>query len=313
MDKKVSLVIPVMNEEESLDELLSQIHAAFKPSIKKYEIIFVDDGSTDATLTLLKDHAKRDKTIRIFAFRRNLGKSHALTLGFQKATGEYIATIDADLQDDPQNVVEHLEDLDLGDSDLIAGWRTNRKDTGFKKIASKFFNFLINYMFELRIHDLNCGLKVYRAECAKELKLYGGLHRFIPIIASELGFKVTEKAVHNRPRKFGVSKYKATKVFTDLPDLFTIFFITKYNTRPLHFFGRIGGASFLTGAVVLLYLSFLRLFMNQSIGTRPLLTFGVLMVIFGVQILMTGLLADLLVSTSIKQNTHYPLKYESEE
>jgi len=240
LHKKVSLVIPVLNEEESLDELLKQVHAAFAGHIKDYEIVFIDDGSTDTTLKMLQNHAKKDITIKIYAFRRNLGKSHALTLGFQKANGEYIATIDADLQDDPKNVVEHLEELDHGNSDLIAGWRVNRKDTGFKKIASKVFNFLINRMFDLRIHDLNCGLKVYRAECAKELKLYGGLHRFIPLMASELGFTVTEKAVHNRPRKFGVSKYKASKVFTDLPDLFTIFFITKYTTRPLHFFGRVG-------------------------------------------------------------------------
>lgn len=306
----LSIVVPVFNEKESLSELLEQVEEALSPLKKTYEVIFVDDGSTDGTLELLQRIEKEKKNVQVYSFRRNLGKSYALTLGFQKAEGEYVATLDADLQDDPQDMVKLLQHLEENTLDLVTGWRKNRKDTSFKKSASRFFNYLISRLFKLNIHDLNCGLKVYRTECAKDLRLYGGLHRFIPLLALEMGYSVGEHTVSNRERKFSYSKYKASKVFTDLPDLFTIYFLAKYNTRPLHFFGKIGMVPFVIGSIILLYLTIIW-FSGERVGTRPLLTFGVLFVIAGMQILITGLLADMIVHADMKKETSFPLKYKS--
>jgi len=231
--------------------------------------------------------------------------------GFQRAQGEYIATLDADLQDNPEEIKLLLSYLIDKDLDMVTGWRKNRQDTGSIKSVSRIANGFILKLFKLNIHDLNAGLKVYRAEAAKDLNLYGGLHRFIPIMLSELGYKVGEHEVKNRPRRFGYSKYRASKVLTDLPDLFTIYFLTKFTDKPLHFFGRIGFIPLACGFIVLIYLSILRLFFDQSIGTRPLLMFGVLMVIFGMQLILTGLLGDLIVNMNMKRRQKDPIVYES--
>ncbi len=311
MQAYLSIVIPIYNEEESIEELVDQIESAVKKMEKPYEVIFVDDGSTDKTLPILK-RLEKDKTyIKILSHRRNLGKSHALMHGFHKAKGEFIATLDADLQDDPEEInilLNHLIDKDL---DMVTGWRRNRQDTNAIKSVSRIANQFVLRLFKLNIHDLNAGIKVYRSDAAKELNLYGGLHRFIPIMLSELGYRVDEHEVHNRSRKFGYSKYRASKVLTDLPDLATIYFLTKFTHKPLHFFGRIGMIPFLTGTAILAYLSFLRIFLDQAIGTRPLLTFGVLMVIFGAQLILTGLLGDLIVNLHFKEKSKLPIKYES--
>lgn len=311
MQAYLSIVIPIFNEEESVQELVEQIHSAMKKLNKQYEIIFVDDGSTDTTLSLLKEIQKKNKEVKIVAHRRNLGKSHALMHGFEKAEGEYIATLDADLQDNPEEILLLLSYLQDKNLDMVTGWRRNRQDTGSIKSVSRIANGFILRLFNLSIHDLNAGIKVYVSDAAKDLNLYGGLHRFIPIMLSELGYKVGEHEVKNRPRKFGYSKYRASKVFTDLPDLFTIYFLTKFTDKPLHFFGRIGFLPFLLGLVILMYLSFLRLFLDQSIGTRPLLMFGVLMVIFGMQLMLTGLLGDLIVNMNMKKRQKSPPLYES--
>lgn len=311
MQTYLSIVIPIFNEEESVDELIRQIEVAGKNLNQPYEIIFVDDGSTDKTLSLLKSYEKKKNNILILSHRRNLGKSHALMHGFHKASGQYIATLDADLQDDPEEIsilLSHLQDHEL---DMVTGWRRNRQDTNAIKSVSRIANRFILRLFNLKIHDLNAGIKVYSADAAKELNLYGGLHRFIPIMLSELGYKIDEHEVHNRSRKFGYSKYHASKVLTDLPDLATIYFLTKFTHKPLHFFGRVGMVPLLTGTVILLYLSFLRLFLDQSIGTRPLLMFGVLMVIFGTQLILTGLLGDLIVNLHFREKSKLPIKYES--
>lgn len=308
----LSIVIPIMNEEDSVEELVRQIYDAMKKFNKPFELIFVDDGSTDKTLSLLKSLRKKHSEISILAHRRNLGKSHALMHGFERAEGEFIATLDADLQDNPEEIKilhDYLLDQDL---DMVTGWRRNRQDTGAIKSVSRIANGFILRWFNLSIHDLNAGIKVYRSEAAKELNLYGGLHRFIPIMLSELGYQIGEHEVKNRPRQFGYSKYRASKVFTDLPDLFTIYFLTRFTDKPLHFFGRIGIIPLGIGGIILLYLSFLRLFLQQSIGTRPLLMFGVLLMIFGMQLMLTGLLGDLIVNMSIRKRKNPPMKYESE-
>ena len=311
MQTYLSIVIPIYNEEDSIHELIAQIDSAMHKLGKSYEVIFVDDGSTDKTLPLLKEQEKKDDRIKILSHRRNLGKSNALMHGFEKANGEYIATLDADLQDNPDEIQLLLSYLQDNDLDMVTGWRRNRQDTGSIKSVSRIANGFILKLFKLNIHDLNAGIKVYVADAAKELNLYGGLHRFIPIMLSELGYKIGEHEVKNRSRKFGYSKYRASKVLTDLPDLFTIYFLTKFTEKPLHFFGRIGFIPLFVGGVILVYLSFLRLFLDQSIGTRPLLMFGVLMVIFGMQLMLTGLLGDLIVNMHMRKSHKLPIKYES--
>jgi len=311
MQKDFSIVIPVFNEEESLRELMANIKKAFSNVKKTYEVIFVDDGSTDGSLEILKQFVHANKNIKVCSFRKNLGKSPALMLGFQKATGKFIATLDADLQDDPANIIPLYQRLTNSKLDLVTGWRKQRRDNLFKVATSRIFNKIVSIMFGVKLHDLNSGLKLYRSETAKELRIYGGMHRFIPIIAADIGFNVGEKDITHHVRKYGVSKYKFTKIFTDIPDLITIYFITKYNRRPLHFFGKIGSLIFSIGLVALLYLFYLRL-TGERIGDRPLLLFGILLVLVGIQIALTGLVADLIVNKNEKDKDYYPMKYESE-
>jgi len=302
-----SVVVPVLNEEESVEELVSQINKAFDKSKKSFEIIFIDDGSTDKTPDLIKDLQKTNKNISLYSFKKNLGKSPALMLGFKKARGRFIVTMDADLQDDPVNISPLYNELKRGNFDLVTGWRKNRKDKVLKKISSKLFNKVaVRLLFGSHLNDLNSGLKIFRAELAHELNLYGGMHRFIPLIAQELGYRASEKEAVHHARKYGVSKYKFTKIFTDIPDLITIYFITKYNRRPLHFFGKIGAISFLIGLAMLLYLSYLH-FAGEAIGDRPLLIFGTLFVIAGIQTIFTGLIADLIVNLKSQEND-FPIK-----
>ncbi len=312
MQKDFSIVIPVYNEEESLRELVSNIKKAFAKIKKSYEIIFVDDGSTDNTLEILKGILGGSKQIRVLSFRRNLGKSPALMFGFKEATGKFIVTLDADLQDDPVNIMSLFQKLSKNNFDIVTGWRKVRRDKIYKRLSSSIFNNIVSMLFGLKVHDLNSGLKIYTSKSAKDLKIYGGMHRFIPIIANEMGYKIGEKEILHHARKYGVSKYKFTKILTDIPDLITIYFLTKYTRRPLHFFGKIGGFVFGIGIIILLYLSYLR-FLGERIGSRPLLLFGVLLVIAGIQTIFTGLLADLIVNLTVKDDNDFPVKYDSEE
>ena len=312
MSPEFSIVIPVFNEEESLQELISRIADAFKKFGHSYEIVFVDDGSTDTSLELLKKYSRDHKNIHVISFRKNLGKSPALTVGFQHAKGDYVLTMDADLQDDPENISTLYEKLESGNFDLVSGWRKNRRDSFVKKISSKLFNnIIIPILFNVRLHDMNCGLKLYRKQFSKELRIYGGMHRFIPVLAKEMGFKATEEPIIHHPRKYGVSKYKPTKILTDVPDIATMFFLTKYTRRPLHFFFQLGALLLVVGGAILFYLVFIKLFLGQSIGGRPLLIFGVLFVIGGAQTIFTGLLADLIVNVNEKNMNDYLIKYKS--
>lgn len=311
MNPDFSVVIPVFNEDESLQELIARINESFKRFDRTFEIIFIDDGSTDNSLELLKKYARDHKNIRVVSFRRNLGKSPALTVGFEHSRGDYILTMDADLQDDPANIETLFDRMEGGDYDLVSGWRKNRKDTTFKKTSSRFFNaIIIPFLFKLRLNDMNCGLKLYRSSLVKELRIYGGMHRFIPVLAHEMGFKVSEVPIIHHPRKYGYSKYKPTKILTDLPDLATMFFLTKYTRRPLHFFFRLGILLLVIGFAILLYLVILKL-LGNAIGGRPILIFGVLFVLGGAQTIFTGLLADLIVSVNEKSIGSYLIKYKS--
>lgn len=309
----LSILVPVYNEQESLDELLLSIRDALRPLNTTYEILFIDDGSTDGTLEKLQGFVEAYPEVRVLSFRRNLGKSPALTCGFQAASGAYVMTLDADLQDDPSNLQAMYEHLIRERVDVVSGWRKERRDSLLKVVSSKIFNLIvIRTLFGSSFKDMNSGAKLYRSAVTKDLKLYGGMHRFIPLIARELGYRVTEIPVRHHVRKYGVSKYRATKILTEIPDLLTLFFLMKYTRRPLHFFGRIGSALFLVGFAVLAYLSVLWL-QGTPIGTRPLLSFGVLLVLIGGQTVFTGLLADLIVNMNQNRTETFPLKYASEE
>src|SRR5258708_7346128 len=238
----ISFVIPVFNEQESLDAFYTEFMSVLPSLTKVYEIIFVDDGSTDKSFIMLKVLAQKNTHIRVFSFRRNLGKAEALSFGFIKAKGDQIITLDADLQDKPSEIHKLLKRANDG-VEVVCGWRKDRKDKPRMVVVSKISNLILQRMFELKIHDYNCGLKVYTKDAAKSLRLYGGLHRFIPLIAYEQGFTVDEVAVEHQVRKFGKSKYNFSKYLIELPDLFSMFFLTKYGKRPLHFFGIIGSIS----------------------------------------------------------------------
>jgi len=307
-----SIVIPVHNESESIDELVTSIETAMGSLNGDHEMLFVDDGSTDDTLEKLKRLAHTHRQIRVFSFRRKLGKSPALECGFRMAAGDYVLTLDADLQDDPRDVQPMYEYLTKEHVDMVSGWRRERRDSILKVISSKIFNaIVVRMLFGVSFKDMNSGLKLYRADVARELPLYGGMHRFIPLIVREMGYRVAEVPVRHHQRKYGVSKYRATKILTEVPDLLTVFFLIKYTTRPLHFFGRIGSLLFAMGFAVLMYLTVLW-FRGIPIGTRPLLSFGVLLILVGGQIVFTGLLADLIVNMNQNRKQEFPLKYASD-
>jgi glycosyltransferase involved in cell wall biosynthesis len=308
---RFSVVIPVYNEVESLDELVHSVDAAMTSMVGDYEIVFVDDGSTDGSFAKLRALAEQRPTIRLYSFRRNVGKSSALMCGFQKASGDFIVTLDADLQDDPREIPKMYDHLIREDADVVSGWRQRRRDPVLKVAASKVFNLLvIRAVFGASFRDMNSGCKIYRADVARALTLYGGMHRFIPLILVGMGYKVAEVAVTHHPRRHGESKYSSVKMLTASPDLLTIFFLVKYTVRPLHFFGRLGAALFAAGFVLLVYLTSLWL-RSVPIGTRPLLTLGVLLLLVGLQIVLTGLLADLILKVNHDSRRDFPLKYES--
>lgn len=312
----ISVVVPVFNEQESLGSFSKELFASLKKIGSDYEIIFVDDGSTDTTLNILKQIAQTDRKVRVYSLRRNEGKAEALTLGFQKAKGDYIVTLDADLQDKSKEINKLLEEIKKGKWDLVCGWRKERKDSLKKVISSKIFNKIASIFWGLKLHDYNCGLKLYSREAAKSLRLYGGMHRFIPLLAHEEGFSVTEIEVEHEKRMYGKSKYGFSKIWKDLPDIFTMLFLSKYSKRPLHFFGQVGGILLILGIFILGYLSVLWL-QGHSIGKRPLLFLGMLLVISGFQVFFTGFLADLMINLSqrgkVEENDKFLLKYSSEE
>jgi len=309
----ISAVVPVFNEEESLEKFYSVL----TPSLEKlgaYEVVFVDDGSTDSSLSLMKKLAAKDKKIRIFSFRKNQGKAEALTLGFKMAKGDYVVTLDADLQDRPEEIKNLLDKLKMG-FDVVSGWKKNRKDSLKTVLSSRLFNSILSAFWGVHLHDYNCGLKAYTKDAAKSLELYGGMHRFIPLLVASKGFRITEVPVIHEKRKYGKSKYGFSKIFKEAPDMLTILFLTRFAKRPLHFFGFIGGIASGAGVLILLYLFALRL-LGEKIGTRPLLTFGMLLVLAGFQVLFTGFLADLILHIS-SQNDHSSkdeerLKYKTE-
>jgi glycosyltransferase involved in cell wall biosynthesis len=311
----LSIVVPVFNEEESLGNFYKELDESFLKDYEKHEIVFVDDGSADSTLDILKSIAKKNTKVRIYSFRKNRGKSEALSYGLSKAIGECVITMDADLQDPPKEAYKIIGKLKEG-YDHVSGWRKHRNDSGIKIVFSKFFNFAVSLLFNFKLHDYNCGLKGYTLAAAQSLRLYGGLHRFIPLLLHQDGFRVCEISVAHNKRKYGKSKYGISKIWKDLPDMFTIVFLLKYSNQPLHFFGVAGLIVFAFGFGILFYLSYLKIILGNPIGDRPILLLGILLVLSGFQLLFTGFLGDLIINLSHNpkagEKKEVLLKYSSE-
>ena len=289
----VSFVIPVFNEENSLEQLHDKITTQIKPITENYDIIFVDDGSSDNSFDLLNNISIKDQHVKIIKLRKNFGKSVALDEGFKFAQGDIIFTMDADLQDDPKEISRFISKLKEG-FDLVTGWKQQRKDSFLgKKLPSKLFNYMINLASGLKLHDHNCGFKAFRKNLAKRLSLYGDLHRYIPALAHSIGFKVTEIRVEHHVRPYGKSKYGIKRFYHGFFDFMTIIFLTKYLKRPMHLFGWFGILFSLSGFVICSYLTVLW-FIGEKIGDRPLLILGVLLILLGIQFVSTGLIAEMI-------------------
>jgi len=290
----ISVVIPVHDEERSVALLLDELGSALEPLGRPWEAVFVDDGSTDGTFSALTRLHAAAENVKVVRLRRNFGKAAALQAGFEAAEGEIVVTIDGDLQDDPAEIPRLLAKLDEG-FDLVSGWKTRRRDPLSRRIPSRIFNGVTGRLSGLRLHDLNCGLKAYRAEVLRGLRIYGELHRFIPVLAHYRGFRVAELPVNHRPREHGRSRYGMERYLRGFLDLLTVTFMGRYRHRPLHLFGGLGLALGGVGSVVLAYLAVLKLG-GSAIGHRPLLTLGVLLVVVGMQFLSLGLLSELITS-----------------
>ena len=299
----LSIVVPLLNEEESLPELHRQISAVMKEMRKSYEVIFIDDGSIDGSFEVLKSLHAGDRNLKAIRFRRNFGKAAALSVGFKEARGEFVVTMDADLQDDPKEIPGLI--AAMGESyDLVSGWKQKRYDPFSKTAPSRFFNFVTGKMTGIPIHDFNCGLKAYRRDVVKNVNVHGELHRYIPALAHWAGYRVTEKVVQHRPRKYGKTKYGISRFFKGFLDLLTVLFTTRYIRRPLHLFGLWGIVSFIIGAAIDIYLSIEWMLGRTSLSNRPLFLVGFLFIIIGVQFVSIGLLGEMITRQERNEETY---------
>ncbi len=301
--KKLSVIIPLYNEEESLNPLANEIRKALKPVNISYEVIFVDDGSDDNSLKILKEICRTDKRFKFLSFRKNYGKSAALQTGFRNVSGDVVVTMDADLQDDPNEIHSLLKKLQEG-SDLVSGWKKIRHDPLIKRTSSRFFNFVTRIISGIKIHDFNCGLKAYRREVTDNIKVYGELHRYVPVLANWQGFRISEIAVKHHPRRYGKTKFGISRFFKGFIDLITVIFATRYTQRPMHLFGFFGAVSFFIGLIVNGYLSVLWI-IGEPLSNRPMLFLGMLLIIVGVQFFSVGLLGEMLVNNFMKENEYF--------
>lgn len=309
---KLSIIVPVFNEEESLLELARQIIDACDTSEISFEVIFIDDGSTDSSWAVIDQAAKSDTRFSGIRFRCNFGKAAALTAGMRAADGKYIMMMDADLQDDPAEIPKFIAKLEEG-HDVVNGWKQRRLDPFHKTFPSKVFNWMVGKLTKLRLHDHNCGLKLFRQEVAHEVRIYGELHRFIPVLAAARGFKVSELAVNHRERQFGYSKYGVRRFLRGFLDLLTVKFLTGFGQRPQHLLGGIGLTFFAIGSLGLTFLAVLWLLTQFSvydagpIGDRPLLAYSIAALLLGGQALSLGFIAELLVSYTGRDVDNYSI------
>ncbi len=294
---ELSIVIPIYNEEENLPILYEKLKNVLDLLGKSYEIIFVNDGSTDRSWEIIKELAEKDPHVVGVNFRRNFGQTAAMSAGFDIAKGEVIITMDGDLQNDPEDIPKLLEKLNEG-YDIVSGWRKDRKDDFLSRtLPSRIANWLISKVTGVHLHDYGCSLKAYRAEVAKNLDYYGEMHRFLPALSKAVGAKVTEIPVKHHPRIYGKSKYGISRTFKVLLDLILVKFLLDYRTKPLRVLGGTGAVLFLIGFLALAYLVFVKIFLGQDIGQRPLLIFGTLFVLTGIQLISTGIVAELITRT----------------
>ena len=301
----LSIVIPLLNEAESLPELYQQVLTAMEPTGKSFEILFIDDGSRDGSFEIIRRMREGDKRIRGIQFRRNYGKSAALAVAFEAVRGEVVVTMDSDLQDDPGEVPAMIDQLEEG-YDLVSGWKQRRQDPITKTLPSKLFNWVTGWVSGLRLRDFNCGLKAYRREVVENIPVYGDLHRYLPVLAHWSGFRVTERPVQHHPRKYGTSKFGIGRFTHGLFDLLTVYFVSNYTRRPLHLFGSFGLLSFGIGFGFAMYLTWLWL-NGIGIGTRPLLQLSVLLMVLGIQLTSIGLIAEM-IAHSARRTEDYAVR-----
>jgi glycosyltransferase involved in cell wall biosynthesis len=295
---ELTVVIPVRNEAASLEQLHHELTETLERFGHTYEIIVVDDGSTDRSFDILVRLQALDPRLRVIRFRRNFGQTAAFSAGFANARGRLIVTSDGDLQNDPRDIPAMVKKLDDEQLDIVCGWRKHRKDAFLSRLVpSMIANRLISWATGVRLHDYGCSLKVFRSEVVKPLKLYGEMHRFIPAIASEQGVSIAEAAVNHRARRHGTSNYGISRTIRVILDLLTVKFLLSYSTRPVQIFGLIGLAMAIPGAMITGYLAFVRMIGAESIANRPLLTYGILLFFTGVQLITLGLLAELMART----------------
>jgi glycosyltransferase involved in cell wall biosynthesis len=290
----ISVVVPVHDEERSVGLLYEELQAALEPLGEPWEAVFVDDGSTDGSFGALTRLHAAAANVRVVRLRRNFGKSAALAAGFALAEGDTVVTIDGDLQDDPAEIPRLLAKLEEG-FDLVSGWKTKRRDPWRRRLLSRIFNTVTSRVSGLRLHDMNCGLKAYRAEVVRGLRIYGELHRFLPVLAHYRGYRVAELPVNHRPRAHGRTNYGLERYVRGFLDLLTVSFMGRYRHRPLHLFGGLGFLLGALGSTILVYLTVLKA-TGEAIGHRPLLTLGVLLVVVGLQFFSLGLISELITS-----------------
>lgn len=305
----ISVIIPFLNEEESLKELNDWIVKVMQSNHFSYELIYIDDGSSDTSWNKIEEISAKDKNVKAIKFRRNYGKSAALNSGFGIASGEVVITMDADLQDSPDEIPGLYKMIIDEDLDIVSGWKKKRHDPITKRWPSKFYNRIARMMFGIRLHDMNCGLKAYKNEVVKNIEVYGEMHRYIPVIAKWAGFtKISEKIVQHRKRKHGSSKFGVERIFKGYLDILTISFISKFGKRPMHLFGFLGTLIFLAGFVIAAYLAYAKFLMEEyKMTERPLFYFGILAMVLGTQLFLTGFLAEL-ISRSSKDKNNYQIE-----
>ena len=307
-DPQISIVVPFLDEEGSLEALHAKLTEVMRSIGKSYDIILVDDGSRDRSPAIADALSERDPHVGVVHFRRNFGKAAALDAGFKRARGRVVFTMDADLQDDPTEIPNFLAKLDEG-YDLVSGWKQKRRDPLGKTLPSKVFNLVVAQTSGLKLKDFNCGFKAYRAETVRDLVLYGELHRYVPVLVHFRGFRVAQIPVMHHPRTTGVSKYGVERMLRGFFDLLTILLMTRYRARPLHLFGGVGLLLAAIGLGCLVYLTIIWL-QGRGIGTRPLLTLGVLLVLVGIQLVSTGLLGEMIGSALVRDRPLYDVRDE---
>lgn len=303
----LSLVVPLLDEEESLPELTDQIRSVCEAHGYTFEVWLIDDGSQDNSWAIIEQIHAADPRFKGIRFRRNYGKSAGLAVGFEHAEGRYVMTMDADLQDDPNEIPLMVAKLEEG-YDLVGGWKKMRHDPLGKTIPSRFFNFVTRKLSGIVMHDFNCGLKIYRKEVVKSVRVYGELHRFIPLLAKWEGYtRISEKVVQHHARKYGTTKFGLERFIRGALDLLTVLFLTRFAARPMHFFGTMGTLAFIGGFVINLWLSIDKLFFGKPLSDRPLLLLGVVLIVVGVQMFTTGLLGELFIRPRMERTDGYQI------